>query len=668
MKRVFSLFAISLLTMSAWSSNTYVKVTSIDQLEEGTKYILVNEEASSAMGAISSTSTPYGTSVAVTIQNGIIDIEGTDVVELFSGEGSDDVLGNHTWTFNIGEGSHYMCWTSGNSLNTVNSSAPNNAMWIATLTDDGVVLTNKADNTRKLQYNAGSPRFACYTSSQKPAVLYVEDANVTPPVTVAAPTLPESQEFENSLSVIITNNEEGADLMYALNDGEFTEYTEALTITETTTVRAKAVKGDVESEEVSATYTKVGPVVYINPYVKVTSIDQLEVGKKYILVNEEASSAMGAISNTSTPYGTSVAVTIQNGIIDIDGTDVVELFSGEGSDDALGHTTWTFNIGEGSHYMCWTSGNSLNTVNSSAPNNAMWIATLTDDGVLLTNKADDTRKLQYNSGSPRFACYTSTQKPAVLYVEYVPQEDEGITTLSQANTLEDDEEFTFNGDAVVTAFKNGYLFLRDESGYGMISGVEGTFANSQVLNQGWNATKTSNDGWVWYTDAAGLSTSDETNAELAPAQKLTAFPDESMINAYVYVEKVNKGFLPIRVLPLRDDNTSITIASYPWAVNQPATSGDWNAYGVIVKNGGTLEFALVAWEKYVEPQPEGLRGDVNMDEAVNIKDVTPLIDYLLTGDSTSISLENADCNLQDSVTIVDLTVLIDYLLSGNWAD
>ena len=654
--------------MSAWSANTYVKVTSIDQLEEGTKYILVNEEASSAMGAISSTSTPYGTSVAVTIQNGIIDIEGTDVVELFSGEGSDDVLGNHTWTFNIGEGSHYMCWTSGNSLNTVNSSAPENAMWIATLTDDGVVLTNKADNTRKLQYNAGSPRFACYTSSQKPAVLYVEDANVTPPVTVAAPTLPESQEFENSLSVIITNNEEGADLMYALNDGEFTEYTEALTITETTTVRAKAVKGDVESEEVSATYTKVGPVVYINPYVKVTSIDQLEVGKKYILVNEEASSAMGAISSTSTPYGTSVAVTIKNGIIDIDGTDVVELFSGEGSDDALGHTTWTFNIGEGSHYMCWTSGNSLNTVNSSAPENAMWIATLTDDGVVLTNKADNTRKLQYNAGSPRFACYTSSQKPAVLYVEYVPQEDEGITTLSQANALEDDEEFTFNGDAVVTAFKNGYLFLRDESGYGMISGVEGTFANSQVLNQGWNATKTSNDGWVWYTDAAGLSTSDETNAELAAAQKLTAFPDESMINAYVYVEKVNKGFFPIRVLPLRDDNTSITIASYPWAVNQPATSGDWNAYGVIVKNGGTLEFALVAWEKYVEPQPEGLRGDVNMDEAVNIKDVTPLIDYLLTGDSTGISLENADCNLQDSVTIVDLTVLIDYLLSGNWAD
>ena len=669
MKRIISLFAISLLTMSAWAANTYVKVTSIDQLEAGMKYILVNEENSCAMGEISSTSTPYGTAVAVTIGNGIIDIEGTDVVELTSGEGSMDALGNPTWTFNIGEGSHYMCWASGNSLNTVNSSAPNNAMWIATLTDDGVVLTNKADNTRKLQYNSGSPRFACYTSSQKPAVLYVADATVTPPVTVAAPTLPESQEFENSLSVSITNNEEGADLMYALNDGEFTEYTEALTITETTTVHAKAVKGDVESEVVSATYTKVEPVVLTKPYVKVNSVDELEVGKKYIIVNEERKLAMGEITGGSTHYGSHIEIPIVEDVAYIGGTQAVELTLGEGNMDVLGNATWTFEINGSGSYILWNSGNSLDAITgdgATGATGAQWIANETEDGVVLTNKSDNARKLQYNPSSPRFACYTTSQQPAVLYVEYVPQEDEGITTLSQANALEDDENFTFYGDAVVTAFKNGYLFLRDESGYGMISGVEGTFANGQVLNQGWNATKTSNDGWAWYTGAADLSTSDETNAELAAAQKITSFPDESMLNAYVWVEKVNKGFFPIRTLPLRDDNTNITIASYPWAVNQPATSGDWNAYGVIVKNGGTLEFALVAWEKYVEPQPEGLRGDVNMNNDVTIADVTALIDYLLSGDPTGISLENANCNLQDEVTIADVTALIDFLLSGVW--
>ena len=380
---------------------------------------------------------------------------------------------------------------------------------------------------------------------------------------------------------------------------------------------------------------------------------------------------MGEITGGSTHYGSSIQIPIVEDVAYIGGTDVVELTLGEGSMDVLGHDTWTFEINGSGSYILWNSGNSLDAVTgdgATGATGAQWIANATDDGIVLTNKSDNTRKLQYNASSPRFACYTTSQQPAVLYVEYVPAEEEGITKLSEANALDDDENFTFNGDAVVTICWKGSVYLRDASGYGQIANVEDTFENGQVLNQGWNATKTSNDGWVWYTDAAGLSTSDETNAELAAAQNLTAFPDESMINAYVYVEKVNKGFLPIRVLPLRDDNTTITIASYPWAVNQPATSGDWNAYGVIVKNGGTLEFALVAWEKYVEPQPEGLRGDVNMDGAVDIKDVTPLIDYLLNQDPTGISIENADCNLDDNVTIIDLTALIDRLLSGNWPD
>ena len=405
-----------------------------------------------------------------------------------------------------------------------------------------------------------------------------------------------------------------------------------------------------------------------NTYVKVTSIDQLEEGKKYILVNEEAGRAMGEISSTSTPYGTAIAVTIENGIIDIEGTDVVELLSGEGSDDALGHHTWTFNIGEGSHYICWTSGNSLNTVNSSAPNNAMWIANETEDGIVLTNKVDDTRKLQYNASSPRFACYTSNQKPAVLYVEYASQEDEGITTLSQANALEDAAEFTFNGDAVVTAFTTyqnvSYLFVRDESGYGMFAGVDGTFENGQVLSQGWNATKTSVNDWVRFIDAAGLSASGETNDELAAAQKLTAAADvnESMINAFVCVENQSSMFPP-RSYTLPDGSTiarTEILGGINWG------GGKLNVYGIICKVDGTLKLNPLYTEPYVEPEPEGLRGDVNNSNDVTIADVTALIDYLLSGDATGVNLENANCNLDQDVTIADVTALIDYLLNGVW--
>ena len=66
------------------------------------------------------------------------------------------------------------------------------------------------------------------------------------------------------------------------------------------------------------------------------------------------------------------------------------------------------------------------------------------------------------------------------------------------------------------------------------------------------------------------------------------------------------------------------------------------------------------------PWNQGLRGDVNNDEAVNISDVTALIDYLLSQDATNVNLVNADCNLDEAVNISDVTALIDYLLSQAW--
>ena len=59
-------------------------------------------------------------------------------------------------------------------------------------------------------------------------------------------------------------------------------------------------------------------------------------------------------------------------------------------------------------------------------------------------------------------------------------------------------------------------------------------------------------------------------------------------------------------------------------------------------------------------------GDVNCDGYINIGDVTALIDYLLNGDTESISVKNADIEQDGNVSIGDVTALIDYLLSGRW--
>ena len=80
-----------------------------------------------------------------------------------------------------------------------------------------------------------------------------------PPVTVAKPTItPTGGSFLGSQEVTITA-EEGADIYYTV-DGttpttESTKYTAAFAITETTTVKAIAVKGDVTSSEATATFT-----------------------------------------------------------------------------------------------------------------------------------------------------------------------------------------------------------------------------------------------------------------------------------------------------------------------------------------------------------------------------------------------------------------------------
>ena len=253
--------------------------------------------------------------------------------------------------------------------------------------------------------------------------------------------------------------------------------------------------------------------------------------------------------------------------------------------------------------------------------------------------------------------------------------ESGVETLAAANALEDNAEFTFNGDAVVTVYRNGYLFLRDESGFGQIREVtEGEFENGQVLNLGWNATKTGNDGWVWYTDAADLSASGETNADLAAPIVLTTFPDESMLNAYVVIEnqKATGSGGPFPSVPARSyvlpDNTVISRTETLWGNNAGASNVNYNVYGIICKVNGELMLNPVSFAPYVAPEPESIRGDVDKDGFVKISDVAALINYLLNGNDEGIDLLAADCDLSGEIKINDVTTLINFLLSGNWPE
>ena len=91
------------------------------------------------------------------------------------------------------------------------------------------------------------------------AIRAVDDISLTTytPVAVEMPAINVPEEFTISTTATITCVTQGATIYYSFDNETWNEYTEALTITETKTIYAKAVKGTDESEVAQATTTKV---------------------------------------------------------------------------------------------------------------------------------------------------------------------------------------------------------------------------------------------------------------------------------------------------------------------------------------------------------------------------------------------------------------------------
>jgi M6 family metalloprotease-like protein len=125
------------------------------------------------------------------------------------------------------------------------------------------------------------------------------------------------------------------------------------------------------------------------------------VGDKVILVYESESKELSGIEGGSTKYGEGVAYTTTPA-----GAYLLEVVAGS--------TNGTYALKHGSDYLQWESGNSLNT-KTTIDANSSWTITFSGGNATIKNAADNTRSLQWNSGNPRFACYTSAQKAVQLY-------------------------------------------------------------------------------------------------------------------------------------------------------------------------------------------------------------------------------------------------------------
>ena len=154
LKLFFALFAMLALGVgNAWAQTvTWEKATSI---AVGDVVALVCESKKMELSSFSSN---YGVGTAYTSTP-------TGLYELTVESGSS------TGTFSFKKGTTYLYWTSGNSLAT-NATKNANTSWTVTFSNGNATILNAKDNSRKLQWNASSPRFACYTSNQTAVQLY----------------------------------------------------------------------------------------------------------------------------------------------------------------------------------------------------------------------------------------------------------------------------------------------------------------------------------------------------------------------------------------------------------------------------------------------------------------------------------------------------------------
>ncbi len=162
----------------ASNESTWNLVKNVSELADGSKVIIACPTKNAAAGTQNGS---YRNSTSISLSSEqITDIQSSIIF----------TLGNTSsgYSFYSDNEKHYMVLTSdANAVHTVNSLSKNEHYWNITISGNATSITNKGYTNRKLQYNASSPRFACYTSSQTAIALYKKTSAQATKWTVCTP-------------------------------------------------------------------------------------------------------------------------------------------------------------------------------------------------------------------------------------------------------------------------------------------------------------------------------------------------------------------------------------------------------------------------------------------------------------------------------------------------
>jgi len=421
------------------------------------------------------------------------------------------------WAFK--NGSDYLSYSGYSNLLYTSTTLNDNSTWTVTFNNGIPTITNVAVASREIQYNKQQPRFACYTGTQQSISLYkhIDNRRLATKDTTVAHALPFTFTMAGQPDTIITsygefnlsyvieadpvNCDSVLNVHLTVNEPMFTVTLEAgagtialptpLTGNSTHPVGLANLVPELDNNCTEWTFagwssaavaeTNDAPdfVTTISPtsdttlyavYVKSEGgsgdaiwqkANTIAIGDQMVLVYETGKYELSGISTTSTKYGErvsySVAPTGVYPLTVVAGTAAAS-YSLKTSDD---------------NYLTWTSGNSLNKA-SSVTDNSSWSISFDNDGNAdIANISQDTRKIRYNTSSPRFACYEGGQSAIQLYKLSNPvvntynsnpvcDVNYNITLIQPADgSISSDPELTASAGAVVTLTATphaGYTF------------------------------------------------------------------------------------------------------------------------------------------------------------------------------------------------------------------
>ncbi|MBO7470126.1 MAG: InlB B-repeat-containing protein [Bacteroidales bacterium] len=341
----------------------------------------------------------------------------------------------------------------------------------------------------------------------------------------------------------------------------------------------------------------------------------LEAGKHYIIASgtngkiPAMGKQNGAVRDTVHIKVTSNTFTEVNGLYEV-------VLSGDNTNK------WTMYDVKNSKYICATSSSS-NDVGMQTSNdaNGKWALSMDGSAVTLTAQGTNTKNMfRYNTGSPRFTCYSSGQSAVYLYVRdgdtdlefHSPTTLESLTiannetyTVESGQVLEVSEALTNNGTAANLVIEDGGQLITKSSG------VNATVKKNieQAADWGTLYTYTSDQ---WYFVASPVNGA--------------AFPTGSINDQDIYkLDWANNKWLNLQ----HSDNSSLLEAGFQRGTGYLYASKEGNTIsvaGVIQPlsndNTATVTLANDGWNLIGNPLTCKVTVDCAFSELVNASAVT----------------------------------------------